>query len=197
MPPSGGGCREPSPGQKRARSWPFGLPSSRLRPSACALRLLCNVRHRVFFAALPGGFENLPAMRPGAAETHVQGQCTTQEIALQLPTVRARSAPGPWITAPLALAFDGPRSLGDLSCVNSCSERAAFGDQELRPWIRRPIPRPHGRSPLSSRPKTAHDSGNRPAVTHRPGIKRAWPVDNCTARFGPLLGPARWTIFHA
>ncbi len=34
-----GGCREPSPGQKHARSWPFGLPSSRLRPSACALRL--------------------------------------------------------------------------------------------------------------------------------------------------------------
>ena len=39
VPPSGGGCREPSPGQKRAGSWPFGLPSSRLRPSACALRL--------------------------------------------------------------------------------------------------------------------------------------------------------------
>ena len=30
------GCREPSPGQERARSWPFGLPSSRLRPYRAA-----------------------------------------------------------------------------------------------------------------------------------------------------------------
>ena len=50
------GCREPSPGPKRAGSWPFGLPSSRLRPcraarSACiapgqAVLGICNVRHR-------------------------------------------------------------------------------------------------------------------------------------------------------
>ena len=34
--PPGGGFRESSPGQERARSWPFGLPSSRLRPYRAA-----------------------------------------------------------------------------------------------------------------------------------------------------------------
>ncbi len=104
MPPSGGGCREPSPGQKRARSWPFGLPSSRLRPSACALRFLCNVRHRLL----------------------------------------------PW-----------PTSRSDLKPFGLAAGRCS-----------------------NSRPRSAPDSGNRPAVTHRPGKARAWPVDNCTARSG-------------
>ena len=48
---------------------------------------------------------------------------TTQEITLQLPTVQANNTPGPWITAPLALAFVGPRSLGDFSCVSPPSPK--------------------------------------------------------------------------
>ena len=38
------GCRKPSPGQERAGSWPFGLPSSRLRPFRAA-RSACSVKY--------------------------------------------------------------------------------------------------------------------------------------------------------
>ena len=40
-----------------------------------------------------------------------------------------KKPPGPWITASLALASDGPRSLGDF-CVRWPLHRNAFGDQE-------------------------------------------------------------------
>ena len=39
-----------------------------------------------------------------------------------------KKPPGPWITASLALASDGPRSLGDF-CVRWPLHRNAFGDQ--------------------------------------------------------------------
>jgi hypothetical protein len=54
VPPSGGGSREPSPGQKHAGSWPFGLRSSRLRPAACALRLPVLPHHQVGSSASVG-----------------------------------------------------------------------------------------------------------------------------------------------
>ena len=88
------GCREPSPGQERAESWPFGLPSSRLRPcraarSACiapgrAVPGICNVRYRRI-AVGPGP--------PGRCNSRDQDLCPAQEITLQLPTARARSRP--------------------------------------------------------------------------------------------------------
>ena len=88
------GCRKPSPGQERAGSWPFGLPSSRLRPcraarSACiaprrAVPGICNVRYRGI-AVGPGP--------PGRCNSRDQDLCPAQEITLQLPTARARSRP--------------------------------------------------------------------------------------------------------
>ena len=82
-----------------------------------------------------------------------------------------KKPPGPWITASLALASDGPRSLGDF-CVRWPLHRNAFGDQggaplgsaswngsgfarDLRGPIRRSQP-PHlaGLRPALSSPQT-------------------------------------------
>ena len=100
VPPSGGGCREPSPGQERAGSWPFGLPSSRLRPSACALRLpFVSYGRGGQLLARPHGrdgpshlvikIEGRAGQQAGRCSSSRGSKCMAREIALQLPTAQA------------------------------------------------------------------------------------------------------------
>lgn len=121
------GSRKPSPGQKRAGSWPFGLRSSRLRPSRAA-RSACTrstsptlyiVRYREK-ADSPGQPGRCNSPRPGSAHDSGNHPAVTHRP--------GKKPPGPWITASLALASDGPRSLGDF-CVRWPLHRNAFGDQ--------------------------------------------------------------------
>nr|AEV45853.1 hypothetical protein pYIC_11 [Pseudomonas sp. MC1]BAE92132.1 hypothetical protein [Pseudomonas putida] len=96
-PPLGDGSRKPSPGQKRARSWPFGLRSSRLRPAACALRLPVLPQYQVGSSASVGsGSPQWPIRRPALPARGFRG------ISLSL---RACGIPRPLARGP---ALDSP-----------------------------------------------------------------------------------------
>lgn len=119
VPPSGGGSREPSPGQKRARSWPFGLRSSRLRPAACALRLPVLPHHQVGSSSSEGsGSPQWPIRRPALPARGFRG------ISLSL---RACGIPRPLARGP---ALDSPGL-----------PRPSEADEQTHHRQRAPVPR--------------------------------------------------------
>lgn len=87
------GSRKPSPGPKLAESWPFGLRSSRLRPSRAARSACTRSTALARFLSYDTGKTPVARASPGDATARVLDQRTTQEITLQLPTARARSLP--------------------------------------------------------------------------------------------------------
>ena len=123
------GCREPSPGPKRAGSWPFGLPSSRLRPcraarSACiapgqAVLGICNVRHRGI------------AVGPGDATAAIRICARLRKSPCSCPPPGQEAArPVDNCTARSGLCW---ASLAGRCCVRWPLHRNAFGDQRGAP----------------------------------------------------------------
>ena len=102
VPPSGGGSREPSPGQERARSWPFGLRSSRLRPAACALRLPVLPHHQVGSSASVGsGSPQWPIRRPALPARGFRGiSLSLRACGIPRPLARGQALDSPGLPRP-------------------------------------------------------------------------------------------------
>lgn len=131
------GCRKPSPGQERAGSWPFGLPSSRLRPFRAA-RSACSVKYGTGDFPWPTSRSDL---KPSGLAA---GRCSNSRLRSALgsgnrPAVAHR--PGKQHARPVdnCTARSGlcwASLAGRFFMREPTVAEAAFGDQELRPWIR-------------------------------------------------------------